>query len=169
MKKILLFATAMVLISTALHAVQRQRQSQGGPPSEVSIEVRTAQVKASPSYMSQTIGNLKYGDRVSVAGEQGNWYQIAAPAGWIPKSAATSRKVAVDSDKRYAAAGVKHDEAALAGKGFNPQVEGEYKKNNANLVGAFAEVDRVETFTASEASLKQFIASGHLNPMRGEI
>lgn len=130
----------------------------------LTVQVREVQVKAAPNYLSGTVGTLGFGAAVEVSGEEGNWYQISQPRGFIPKNATGTAKANVDSSQKYAAKGVSNDETALAGKGFNPQVEQQYKKDNAQLAAAFAQVDRVERMEVPLPTLQQFIAAGKLNP-----
>lgn len=130
----------------------------------LTIQVREVQVKSAPNYLSGTVGTLGFGAAVEVSGEEGNWYRIATPQGFIPKNATGTAKANVDSSQKYAAKGVSNDETALAGKGFNPQVEQQYKRDNAQLAAAFAQVDRVERMDVPLSSLQQFIAIGKLNP-----
>ena len=128
----------------------------------MNVQLRDVQVKATPNYLGATVGRVVYGDAVNVVSEEGNWRKIAKPSGYIPKSAVTKNKVAKNPDQMFAAGSVKHDEVALAGKGFNPQVEAEYKKNNADVAAAFVQVDKVEKLGASEAELNGFKSSGKL-------
>ena len=130
---------------------------------KLSVQVREVQVKSSPNYLSATVGTLSYGASVDVVNEEGSWLQISQPKGYIPKNATGTAKANVDASKNYAAKGVSHDETALAGKGFNPQVESQYKKNNASLAAAYAQVDKVEAMTVPLPELNQFILAGQLN------
>ncbi len=164
MKRTILFTFLILLVATSASAVKRQKASTQKGPQQVSVQVREAAVKASPNYMGATVGTVRYSDRLTILGEQGSWYQISAPAGWIPKNAARKGTVKVDSDKRYAGSGVRHDEAALAGKGFNPTVERQFKADHADLAAAFGQVDRVERMTVSNATLRAFAQQGKLNP-----
>lgn len=149
---LILTLAAVTLAATAAHAAR-----------QLSVQVREVPVKAQANYLSATVGTLGYGTPIEVSGEEGNWYQISQPRGFIPKNAAGTAKASVDAGKGYAAKGVSHDETALAGKGFNPQVEGQYKKDNSQLAAAYAQVDRVERMTVPTGELNQFIASGKLN------
>jgi hypothetical protein len=54
------------------------------------------------------------------------------------------------------------DEAALAGKGFTPEVESGYRAKHPEM--NFAEVDKVETFKVDPATLQAFIKEGDLKP-----
>jgi hypothetical protein len=129
---------------------------------QLSVQVREVQVKSQASYLSSSVGTLSYGAPVEVVSEEGNWYRIATPSGFIPKNATSTAKPKVDGGKKLAGGSVSHDETALAGKGFNPQVESQYKKDNAQLAAAYAQVDRIEAITVSLPTLNQFIASGKL-------
>jgi hypothetical protein len=51
-------------------------------------------------------------------------------------------------------------EVALAGKGFNQEVENAYK-TNGDL--NYADVDRTETLTVNEAELYRFLDEGRLS------
>jgi len=158
-----------VLICVAVFCAQASGKGKSGGggakgAGTMNVQVREAIVRATPNYMGAAAGTVAYGTEVNVAGEEGNWYRIDKPSGWLPKSALTKHKVAVDPDKKFAGKGTSHDEVALAGKGFNPQVEAQYKKGNADLAAAYNIVDKIEKFDASEAELKSFQAAGKLKP-----
>ena len=54
------------------------------------------------------------------------------------------------------------DEAALAGKGFTPEVESGYRAKHPEM--DFAQVDKVETYKVDPAALQAFIKEGDLKP-----
>jgi hypothetical protein len=54
------------------------------------------------------------------------------------------------------------DEAALAGKGFTPEVENGYRTKHPEM--NFAQVDKIETFKVDPATLQTFIKEGDLKP-----
>ena len=156
-------AVALALAATPALAV-KGKGGGSGSSGEMSVQVRSSTVRATPNYLGGAAGVVTYGQQVTVVGEQGNWVQISNPPGWLPKADVTKHKVAVDPDKKFAGTGGKHDEVALAGKGFNPQVEAQYKKDNPDLARAFADVDRVEAYDVPEAQLRGFQKSGKLTP-----
>lgn len=152
-----------LLLALPAHAVKgKGGGGGGGKTGTMSVQMRTTTVRATPMALGAAVGTLSYGAQVKVVGEQGNWYQIEAPSGWVPKSDLTSHKVVVNPDQKFSGSGSRHDEVALAGKGFNPQVEEAYKRSNPNLASAFAAVDRVEGFGESEAALRAFASAGKL-------
>lgn len=163
MRKWMLFIIAILAIIPVIAlAGKTSGKKQSGA---MNVQVREAIVRSSPSYTGGTIGKVTYGTQVTVTSEEGNWFQIDSPNGWLPKSALTKHKVAMDVDQKYSkGTTAKNDEVALAGKGFNPQVEAEFKRSNADLASAFYSVDRIEGFGATEAELKSFQASGKLQP-----
>lgn len=165
MKKFIAIAVvgAIALVFFSAHARGSRTKAAAGT-GVMNIQVREVIVRAMPNYLGAPSGTLTYGNSVNVLGEQGNWFKIDKPAGFIPKSAVTKHKVAANPDEKFAGKGQKHDEVALAGKGFNPQVEAQYKKDNAQIAAAYASVDEVEKFGASETELKQFQTTGILTP-----
>jgi hypothetical protein len=54
------------------------------------------------------------------------------------------------------------DEAALAGKGFTPEVESGYRAKHPEM--NFAQVDKIESFKVDSATLQSFIKEGDLKP-----
>ena len=54
------------------------------------------------------------------------------------------------------------DEAALAGKGFTPEVESGYRSKHPEM--DFAQVDKIESFKVDPATLQAFIKEGDLKP-----
>jgi hypothetical protein len=54
------------------------------------------------------------------------------------------------------------DEAALAGKGFTPEVESGYRAKHPEM--NFAQVDTVESYKVDPATLQAFIKAGDLKP-----
>jgi len=156
-------SVAVALALFAADAVAGSHTGRKRSPGPQTVQVREIAVKSSPDYLSRTVGRLNFGDRVDIASTEGNWYRIANPSGYIPTNAVGRSSGSIEASKRYAATGVTHDETALAGKGFNPQVENQYRKSSASLAAAYGQVDRVERMTVSDAALTSFISKGQLN------
>ena len=151
MKKVLVGMLMLGLMATVAWAGQK-----------MSVQVRTAPVKATPSFTARSVGTLKYGTRVDVMAEQDNWAHVSSPNGWMHLSALTKRNVG-KVDKKYTGSNAAYDEVALAGKGFNPKVEDQYKRSNRSLAKAYSEVDRVEAFTVGDSTLRLFAQQGQLS------
>jgi len=134
--------------------------------SERSIIVQKTSVRDKPSFTGKIVGELRYTDRVQVlempAGA--SWVKVRLAAkkleGWVHVSAlAKDEKPVVKAGSETVAAGASGSEVALAGKGFNPEVEAEYKKNPSL---DYAAVDAMEGYTVPPAALSAFITQGGL-------
>ena len=124
------------------------------------VSVKNVELKASTGFFSATNGTLNYGDRVTVIQVNGKFVEVkssanAAITGWTA-SANLSAKQVVSGTTSTATA----REVALAGKGFNQEVEKSYKDQQQNL--NFADVDRVEAIKVSDAELRKFLEEGRL-------
>lgn len=139
-----------------------------GEPSTMSVQVKTGQLRAAPSFLGQLVGPVSYGERLQILEHQGDWSKVAAPGGqtgWVHNSALTKKKIVMkagDPDAQTAASG---DELALAGKGFNSEVEADFKAKNQAI--DFAWVDRMETRRVSPESMQRFLAEGGIHPLEG--
>jgi SH3-like domain-containing protein len=129
-------------------------------PQEMSVQVRTGQLRATPSYLGKPVAAAAYGERVTVLVTQGDWLQVrgAAGSGWIHKSALTVKKVVIKAGSEQVAATASGEELALAGKGFNSDVEADFKKKNAEI--DFGPIDRMEKIKVTPAEAQAFLAEG---------
>jgi hypothetical protein len=94
----------------------------------------------------------------------GSWVKVRLAAkkieGWVHVSAlAKDDKAIVKAGSENVATGASGSEVALAGKGFNPEVEAEYKKNPTLNYTA---VDAMEAYVVPPAALSAFITQGGL-------
>jgi hypothetical protein len=112
-------------------------------PEEMSVQVKTGELRATPSFLGKIVGRVAYGDRVGVLESR-----IVLKAG--------------SADVQQAASG---DELALAGKGFNEQVEESFKAKNPKV--DFAWIDKMETFVASDDQMRLFLEQGQVEPRGG--
>lgn len=132
-----------------------------GAPKEMSVQVRNGQLRATPNYLGKPVAPVAYGDRLAIVATQGDWFQVqsAAGTGWLHKSALTEKKVVLKagaSDANTAASG---EELALAGKGFNSDVEADFKKKNANI--DFSPIDAMEKIKVTPAEARTFVEEGN--------
>ncbi|MCL2129206.1 MAG: hypothetical protein FWH35_02510 [Treponema sp.] len=122
------------------------------------IASKTAAIKTSTWFFAGTRGTLQLGDRVTVLQVSGNWAEVRSVAntslsGWTQLVNLSSRQIST------AASGASANEVALAGKGFNQEVEDTYKTSgNYN----YDDVDKVEAITVSQDDLYKFMVDGHL-------
>jgi hypothetical protein len=130
----------------------------------MSVQVREGQLRATPSFLGKVVVNVPYGARVGVEKRRGDWFRVSLPAGpgagWIHSSALTERNVQMAAGAADVSAAATGDELALAGKGFNQQVEQEFRAENPNM--DFTWVDRMETWDMPAGEMAKFLREGNL-------
>ena len=139
-----------------------------GEPVPMSVQVKSGQVLDTPSFLGKVIVRVNYGDRIPVIEQQGDWSKVTAPdgqSGWIHNSALTKKKIAMKAGGQNAQTGASGDELALAGKGFNSDVEADFKAKNRNV--DFTWVDKMEKIKVPAASMQQFLKDGGIQPAEG--
>jgi SH3-like domain-containing protein len=135
----------------------------------MTIQNREAQLRTAPNYFSKVVATLSYTERVEVLESQTSWTKVRHPAsgreGWIGSSALTTRKLALKATGEDADTGVSSEEQALAGKGFNPQVEAEFKTRNKDV--DYASVDKMEAIKIPVEAVQRFLAAGGVTARKG--
>ncbi len=138
----------------------------GAPaPVRMNVQVQSGQLRATPTFLGKVLGAVAYGVSVEVLQTKGDWMQVKSSqgkVGWLHKSALTTKRVAMSSGASAAKTGASSNELALAGKGFNADVEREYKAKNKNL--NFAAVDRMETLKVPATEMQAFLKAGAVTP-----
>jgi uncharacterized protein YgiM (DUF1202 family) len=124
------------------------------------VSAKTIKVKSSTGFFAGSRGTLSYGAQVTVLQIQGKWAEIRSTGspsitGWIASSNLTTRRISASGSGTSASAG----EIALAGKGFNEEVENAYKADGSLN---YADVDKTEAIQVSQDDLYQFVTEGHL-------
>jgi hypothetical protein len=132
----------------------------------MSVQVRDGQVRGTPSFLGKIVGRVSYGQSISVIGASGDWNKVAYAGvqGWIHASALTNADLGLRSGSGQAPSSVSGQEMALAGKGFNAQVEQKYRQTHG---GDFASVDRMEQATVRTDRLMAFLKEGGVTPRGG--
>lgn len=135
----------------------------------MSVQIKQGELRARPSFLGTIVARLSYGDQVEMRGRQGSWLKVRferqGVEGWMHSSALTTKKIVLragDQDARQAASS---DELALAGKGFNQQVEDAYKTKNPNI--DFAWIDKMEKIVVSQNDMRVFLQEGQVTPEGG--
>lgn len=131
---------------------------------EMTVQVREAQLRTAPSFLSQIRERIPYTQRVNILEERGDWLHVQTQSsqnkGWMHQSSLTQKKLTLTAGEQQATQSVTTDEQALAGKGFNAQVEAEFRKRNADA--AFALVDKMEQRTVTPQAIQIFLIDGGL-------
>jgi uncharacterized protein YgiM (DUF1202 family) len=130
----------------------------------LSVAIRDAQLRETPSFLGKILGPVRYAQQVEVIEEKGDWDKVAAPGGntgWLHISALSDKKIALASGALDAGRDVSGKEMALAGKGFNAQVEGEYRQGHA---ANYDWIDKMGKISYPPEALAAFLAQGGLVP-----
>lgn len=135
----------------------------------MSVQVKKGEVRSAPSFLGPVIARLSYGERVNVFEKKGAWLKVGwrggSAEGWMHSTALTPKKIELKAGAQDVQASVSSNELALAGKGFNQQVEGQFKAKNPDI--DFTWIDRMETFMVTEEQMQQFLQTGGLSPQGG--
>jgi len=133
----------------------------------MSVQVKQGVVRSTPSFVGQVVGSLNYGERVTVLEQQPGWIRVSASGltGWMHQSALTSKRIVLTASGTAAPTGASTDELALAGKGFNSDVEAQFKAQNREV--DFEAVDRMEKRKATPEEISAFLAEGGVRPGKG--
>jgi hypothetical protein len=123
--------------------------------------VKTVSLKSSTWFFAGTTGTLAYGSQITVLAVNGKWLQVRSATqtsltGWTESANLTAKRITASSGTTSASA----KEIALAGKGFNEEIEGLYKSENAAL--DYKDVDALEAIVVPTADLQKFVVEGHL-------
>lgn len=126
------------------------------------VSTKEAVIRDDCRFLSPVKGRLNYGDELEISSREGDWLKVRSKniKGCIHKNAVTEKQVELSgtSSKGSSASG---DEVALAGKGFNPEVERSYRSKHPEL--DFRTVDSIEGYGVSDRTLESFISRGGLN------
>jgi hypothetical protein len=120
-------------------------------------------LRESCKFFAPIKATVHYNDVLEVVSQSGDWYQVSfqGTQGCIHKTAVEKKSISLGGLDVSGGQTTSGEEVALAGKGFNPQVEAAYKRQNPSL--NFQAVNTIENYKVSENKLMNFIQSGKLN------
>jgi hypothetical protein len=135
----------------------------------LSVQVKQGQVRSTPSFLGSVTATLAYGDKVEIIEDKGAWKMVAIRKikGWMHMSALTTKTIALQAGKTDVKTGATGNELALAGKGFNPKVEAEFKSKNKHI--DYTWVDRMEAFAIKPGQMQAFLKQGQVNSPEGVV
>lgn len=146
---------ALLLLAAAAWAAGQMR----------SVQVREGQLRSSPSFLGGITAQVSYGDRLEILEEKSGWIRVrddAGRTGWIHGSALTEKKVVLKAGGTDLTADASGEELALAGKGFNAEVEKTWRASNPEM--DFDWVDRMEGWNVDAGEAADFLAKGSVTP-----
>jgi hypothetical protein len=153
MKKIII----MLCLCACSAAVLTAQASRGGT---MYVATQPIELKSSTGFFASPNGSLEYGAQVTVLQVNRDWLEVrsaASPAvnGWTKTGNLSAKRILPGNTTSTTAR-----EVALAGKGFNREVENAYKASgNLN----YADVDRTETQRVPTEELRKFLDEGRLS------
>lgn len=120
-------------------------------------------IRESCKFFAPIKTTVNYNDVLQVISQSGDWYQVTYRGiqGCIHKSAVEKKSVSFGRLNVSGSQTTSGEEVALAGKGFNPQVEAAYARENPSL--NFQAINRIESYKVPENQLMNFIEGGRLN------
>ncbi len=127
------------------------------------VKVQTTYLRNEPKFYASTVAVLNAGEVVETISEANGWYQVRTAkgtVGWLHSSAVQTGKfnlAAIDKSLKTQATA---DEIALAGKGFNKQVEESYRAQHSEA--NFSGVDRMLKIKVTQSRLLEFLKEGKL-------
>lgn len=124
------------------------------------VAVKKMDLKSSTGFFAKTQATLEYGAQVTVIKIDGKWAQVrsasnASQTGWTATANLTAKRVVAGASATASA-----QEVALAGKGFNQEVENAYKSDGKLN---YDDVDKTEQVQVSPEELEKFIREGQLS------
>jgi hypothetical protein len=135
-------------------------QGEGDP---LIVTRKETRLRAGKRLFAPPVADLREGDRLAMVERQGAWLQARYKdtTGWLHETDVSAR-----TEVRLSGEGVRESysasEAAAARKGFNPQVERDYRANNPALAAAFAKVDQIQARKVDEQQVRAFLQEGGL-------
>lgn len=126
------------------------------------VATKETAIRADAKFFAPVKATARYQDTLTIIGRRGDWFQVKfrGTEGFVHKSAIEEKSFSLGS-MAGKGGGASSDEVALAGKGFNPQVEASYKQGHPDL--DFRTVNQVGQYQVPAAELEKFIAAGGLN------
>ena len=122
------------------------------------------EVRATPAFLGKIVTTLSYGDRVELLDSRGAWRRVSpagkSGSGWMHSSALSDKRIVLKAGAKDAQAAASGGELALAGKGFNEDVEAGFKAKNRGL--DFAAIDRMQATEVPHEKIVLFLKEGGL-------
>jgi len=136
----------------------------GSAAKMMSVQVKKGDVRATPNFLGKIVGTLGYGDRVEVLETRQGWMRVGpagrSAGGWMHSSALSAKRIVLSAGAKDVQAAASGGELALAGKGFNADVEAEFKARNRNL--DFSAIDRMQAAEVPQDKIVLFLREGGL-------
>ena len=146
----------LLVMGLAVVGFAAAQASRGGT---MYVAIKSVALKSSTGFFASNRGTLSYGSRVTVLQVSGRFVEVRSATnssltGWTQTSNLSARQVVAGAGTTATAR-----EVALAGKGFNQEVEASYRTRGTYN---YSDVDRVEAISVNESGLRRFLEEGRL-------
>jgi hypothetical protein len=133
----------------------------------VKVITQEAMIRKDKRFFSPPLVRAPFGAALQELGREGDWFRVnyQGKEGWIHKSAVQEQKFQLSSLAGGQAEEASRDEVALAGKGFNPEVEKAFRDKNPKM--RYDLVNQVQAYRVEEQRLQAFIRAGNLREPGG--
>jgi len=130
------------------------------------ITAKSVEIKSDTGFFSSVRGTLQYGAAVTILQIDGKWAEVRSTAnssvtGWTPVANLSAKRIVAGSGGASGGGGATASEVALAGKGFNQEIENAYKAGGKLNYAAVDEIEKKNVVT--KPVLQAFIKEGHLS------
>jgi hypothetical protein len=124
------------------------------------VAVKESRVRQNPASYAKPVASVTLGQKLESDEKKGDWYRIEVGGvqGWLHRSAVAGKGSGGSGAKSVGTSEVSGDEVTLAGKGFNEQVEKEYREKHPEA--SFAAVDAMEKIEISDDEVRSFVEEG---------
>ncbi len=133
----------------------------------VKVITQEAMIRKDKRFFAPALVRAPFGAALQELGREGDWFRVnyQGKEGWIHKSAIQEQKFQLSSLAGGQAEEASRDEIALAGKGFNPEVEKAFRDKNPKM--RYDLVNQVQAYRVEEQKLQAFIRAGNLREPGG--
>ncbi|MFW6252947.1 MAG: SH3 domain-containing protein, partial [bacterium] len=120
-----------------------------------------AALRDMPNHLSRVVVRLSYADEVTLLETQRDWLRVRFDGneGWLHQDAVSEDRIVLGASDRDVGREADSREVALAGRGFNAQVEEEFQSQSGL---DFGPVDELEARVVDEDELQRFLEDGEL-------
>lgn len=132
------------------------------------VRVQSTSLRQSPRFYSPVVLALKAGEKVEKVSSQEGWVQVRTSGGivgWVHSSAVEVQKFSLLAMDKSLKTQASASEVALAGKGFNKQVEESYRAKHGDI--NFLWVDKMLQIKIPAERVLEFMKQGKLGEFGG--
>lgn len=155
-RRLALVVPLLILALAAGHVPQSRGDT-------LTVTRKTTKLRTQKRLFAAALAELVEGDRLAVEQKEGPWYQAKYRelVGWLHET-----DVSTNKDVRLSGEGMRENysasETSAARKGFNPQVEKEFRNGRPSLEAAFQLLDAIQSRVVGEDRLMRFLSEGGL-------